>query len=235
MHSGGLVGCVDVSRPDLGLQQIQLDSTEIVGNLLRIWRQDQPEPRWPCTLAEAYIRGGDLIATYEPTNDWPYSSQLYWRLDAFEVPEVRSTASLLVSVQTHLLDTWPIISVGSELVCSEVLRLVPANNSAVRCTPSNREQWLQPMGDYCCILFRLQDHPWTYVEMIPANDLSRFRVWHNDDSVGSSEWQLFGEFLEKGVIRRARVEILLLPRDNDVHLATTCCRELTRRPPPLTT
>jgi len=203
--------------------------------MLHLWRQDGADSGWPLALADAYTRGDDLVATYQPTNVWPYSPQLYWRIDSMAVEEVRSSLSLWISVQTHLLDTWPTVYVGSQLASSEVIRLVPAGNLTIPCLSSDREQWLQPAGDYCCILCRLEDHPWTYVEMMPASDCRQFRVWHSDDGIGYTEWQLFGEFLEKGVIRRARVETLLVPRENDVALATACCAVLSRRPPPLAT
>ena len=43
------------------------------------------------------------------------------------------------------------------------------------------------------------------------------------------------DFLEKGVIRRARVHAAVLPRENDVELALECCRAIENRPLPLTT
>jgi hypothetical protein len=41
--------------------------------------------------------------------------------------------------------------------------------------------------------------------------------------------------LEKGVIRRARLQSLFVPRENDVQLVAECCRAIESRPLPLTT
>jgi hypothetical protein len=49
------------------------------------------------------------------------------------------------------------------------------------------------------------------------------------------EWRLFSEFLEKGVIRRARVHAAILPRQNDLEIAAACCAAIDRLELPLTT
>ncbi len=49
-----------------------------------------------------------------------------------------------------------------------------------------------------------------------------------------SQWELFAEFLEKGVIRRARLQSLFVPRENDVQLVAECCQAIEHRPLPLT-
>ena len=49
------------------------------------------------------------------------------------------------------------------------------------------------------------------------------------------EWRLFAEFLEKGVIRRARVHGAIVPRKNDIEIAAACCRAIDGLELPLTT
>ena len=66
----------------------------------------------------------------KPTDDWPFSPQLYWRANSLRaVDGVLASASLLVSVQTHLLDTVPQIAVASQLPCDETL-LVSVSDGA---------------------------------------------------------------------------------------------------------
>ena len=48
--------------------------------------------------------------------------------------------------------------------------------------------------------------------------------------IAVAEWHLFADFLEKGVIRRARVHAALLPRENDFELAVECCRAMEQMP-----
>ncbi len=50
----------------------------------------------------------------------------------------------------------------------------------------------------------------------------------------SAKWELFADFLEKGVIRRARVYGVLLPREDDIELALECCAAVQQIPLPLT-
>ena len=69
---------------------------------------------------------------------------------------------------------------------------------------------------------------------MPTTDFRQLAIDHDKSTIGS-RWQLFGEFLEKGVIRRARLQSLFLPRENDVQLAAEACQSIERRPLPLTT
>ena len=49
------------------------------------------------------------------------------------------------------------------------------------------------------------------------------------------EPELIAEFMEKGVIRRTRLDSVFLPRERDVELVAECCSQFATRPLPLTT
>src|SRR4051794_6716645 len=69
---------------------------------------DRTAAAWPLRAADVYIRGDDLVASYEPAADWPFSPQLYWQSGPLrQLDGVCASLSLLVSVQTQLLDTFP--------------------------------------------------------------------------------------------------------------------------------
>jgi hypothetical protein len=145
---------------------------------------------------------------------------------------VHGWLSLLVSVETHLLDTWPRICVGSQLACREVLQIDPAMGTA---SAIEREQTLQSAPGICCVLRRLRDVPVSYAEIVPASDFRELTVRRDAPDSFWVEWDLFADFLEKGVIRKARLHGTFLPRENDIGIALECCRAIERRPLPLTT
>jgi hypothetical protein len=192
-------------------------------------------PPWPLRTTEAYIRGHDLVASYEPAADWPFSPQLYWQADTMRhVAEVRASLSLLVSVQTHLLDTRPRIAVASQLPPGELLLISPHCDGGSRAEIVSDDRRVHPTTQMCCVLVRPRESQITYAEIVAPSD---FQVLHvrPQDSGTSIEWELFSEFLEKGVIRRARVHSVLMPRDNDIDLAAACCEATKRLELPLTT
>src|SRR5262249_47890381 len=106
-----------------------------------------------------------------------------------------------------------------------------ANPSAMLFDPS---QTISVTNEDCCVVMRLADQPLSYIEIMPAGDFHAVRPSRDKDNV-TFEWRLFAEFLEKGVIRRARVHCAIVPRDKDVGIAAACCRAIDRLELPLTT
>src|SRR5688572_27485433 len=85
LQVGALSARVDAFHPELGLQNLQLNGRNAAARLLSIHRdeEDAAECTWPLSLAEAYVRGNDLVASYQPSDDWPYAPQIYWSAKAF--------------------------------------------------------------------------------------------------------------------------------------------------------
>lgn len=243
LRHGAVRGSIDIAHPDRGLTNVVSNAQALRGHMLAIRRRSEatshgvtsPESgsSWPLGVADAYVRGNDLVASYRPTEDWPYAPQLYWRANTLDdIPGVVSSLSLLVSVETHLLDTWPRIDIGSQLRCAEVLHIDAASGAA---ETLQRDQSMPTSSGSCCILRRLADWPISYAEIMPGNDFCQLAVRHDRDNHCTVEWQLFADFLEKGVIRRAQLQTAFLPRENDVRLAMACCKAMEHRPLPLTT
>jgi len=241
LQCGALQGQVDVARPQLGLHRLSLDLAALNGQICSIERDaesDASAAAWPAKLADAYVRGGDLVATYQATDDWPFAPQVYWRAEMPEsMDEVLGSLSLLVSVSTHLLDTHPRISATTQLAADEVLHVAPSDDEDVRTTSltGRRESVLRPGTDACCLLWRLPGGKISYAEIVPASDFRQLTVRHDKNGACQARWELFADFLEKGVIRRARLQTAFLPRENDAQLAAACCRHFADRPLPLTT
>lgn len=235
-------GRVDVSHPELGLDAISAGTGSFIGRILCVRRssdssdnreQHQGAP-WP--LADAYVRGADLVTTYAPTEGWPFSPQIYWRINSTDRREQSCSLSLLVSVQTHLLETWPRISIESDLHSAEVLLVSAQANDGIDSNPlGHGNHVFFPTTSAGCILHRPAGADFSYAEIMPPSDFREMRLSWNADGSCHTAWSLFADFLEKGVIWRARLQSLLLPRGNDVELARACCQAIDERPLPLTT
>jgi hypothetical protein len=243
--AGDFSGEVDVARPQLGIRIEPLDQPHTSRAFLRAYRTDQLLPEeaqqrdgssaWPLPVADAYVRGNDLVATYGATDDWPYSPQLYWQAGMLRVIEgVLGSLSLLVSVQTHLLNTWPMVSIGSSLGDCELLCLMVDDRGVGDIVRIDSERTSASQGDVLGAIYRWPDSPVSYAECVMSGDAREISFRADPQGRLFVEWRIFADFLEKGVIRRARVNGALLPRENDVELALECCRAIEQCPLPLT-
>ena len=246
LRDGAWQAQVDVAHPERGLHELRVGRTALDGQLVAVVPGgDTP---WQAKLADAYVRGPDVVATYEPTADWPYAPQLYWRAEPADGREgVIASLSLLVSIQTSLLDTHPQVEIASSLPAEEVLRVAIGGGDELHVEAFlGGERTVHPRADVCCVVRRLPGGKLSYAEFMSASDFRQLSVDfqpppgnHPTPTSAAGEchtrWELFAEFLEKGVIRRARLQLALLDRQDDVNLAATCCRHLKRRPLPLTT
>ncbi len=235
-------GRVDVSHPELGLNAISVGTGSFTGRILCVTRSDdssdsrQQHRGAPWPLADAYVRGADLVATYAPTEGWPFSPQIYWRINPTDRGDQSCSLSLLVSVQTHLLETWPSISIESDLRSAEVLLVSAQANDGIDFNAlSLGDHVFYPTASAGCILHRPAGADFSYAEIMPPSDFREMRLSWNTDGFCHTAWSLFADFLEKGVIWRARLQSLLLPRREDVELAKACCQAIDQRPLPLTT
>jgi hypothetical protein len=245
-----LTGRLDTSHPGHGLHHLALDGRAFDARLLCIYRISKRAkpveyptspaehaitkgPEW--MVADSYVRGCDLVASYLPSKEWPYSPEVYWRVCSEFGACALASISLILSVNTHLLDSWPRISLQSCFTAEEVLFLhadaTKENTDVIR----KSEHVFRPSSTLSCRLHRLPDRPFSYAEIMPATDFCEARIQHNADNKCYARWELFSHFLEKGVIRRARLQAVVLPRENDVELALRCCRQLENAPLPLTT
>jgi hypothetical protein len=236
LSCGKLSGRIDALRPNAGLHDVAFDGARQMMSMLRAYRSDSThEKSWPLPVAESYVRGNDLVASYQATEEWPFSPQLYWRANSLRaVNGVLASASLLVSVQTHLLDTIPQIVVMSQLPCDETLLVSVSGSSQPNAMRTDALQTIPSASEDCCVVSRLRDVPLSYVEIMPAGDFHAVSLLAEANEK-AFEWRLFAEFLEKGVIRRARVHAAIVPRDSDIEIAAACCAAIDGLELPLTT
>jgi hypothetical protein len=212
----GLLATVDLSRPQLGLCGLEyrgrrLESTALLGVEL-------PSSKVP-PISDVYVRQSDLIVTYTQTPELPFRVQIYWRT-AFG-PEQQPAIDLQISVQTSLLDSQPQVTTAT-LLPDAALRHFAIDGA-------------DAPGRHGYDLVRPADHEVSYVEMLhPADDPAGSSAIQASAD-GGIRHRLFASFLEKGVILRARLRGVLLPRQRDAELAAEAYRLFLAAPPPLAT
>lgn len=160
-------------------------------------------------IADAYVRGSDLVVTYAQTEARPFALQIYWRVNLVGERVVQLDG--IVSLQTCLLESFPLITARTELP-SEITDGMPAGT-----------------------LLRGGSTAWSYAELVQPEDRGESPDIDssNRDRVAIHH-QLGGQFLEKGVIRRLRLRGLFLPRENDLKLAEKYLASLENEELPLT-
>jgi hypothetical protein len=234
LEVGPIRASINLERPDLGLHALQQDAAPIEGSLLAV-SSDEDRLTWPAKIVDAYVRGNDVVATYAGESAWPYAPQIYWSAgDNHSTGGTLSLLSLVVSIQTNLLDTYPRLFARSRLQTDEVLSVSVAGDELLVDSHADGAICIDPRATACGQLCRLPGGKFSYAEILLRTDFRRLFV-QRSGAACSLQWELFSEFLEKGVIRRARLQSLLVPRDNDVQLVAECCQAIEKRPLPLTT
>lgn len=191
---GGTDWSVDTARPGNGLRGRSLGGESAA--VLAIG-PSRPEAE-PLQLAEVYTRGVDLIADYAPTENFPFHTELYWRAER-TATNAATRLTLIVSVRTDLLDTWPLLSVCSRLEGSA--HPLSADDSGV----------MSSVDETRATAVLVTGNNLSWFEAVHPSDRTEALLDCEPDGGGStSHWRLFSQFLEKGVIRRARVTAALL-------------------------
>lgn len=157
-------------------------------------------------LLDAYVRGIDLVARYGPCEAFPFRTEVYWRA-------AEAGLQLIVSVETDLLDTHPVIGVRSVMPADRAGSSAPTDGLLV-CPLESGRAWCEAVH--------------------PSDRQEADLVIHAaEEGAVAWEWTLFARFLEKGVIRRARLAGATLP-DGRRETASRWLDDLATQPIPLT-
>ncbi len=230
-----LLARVNLRQPHFGLADVAwLDRTLAD---VRLLQAQLPDAGAGQRLVEAYVRGQDLIATYEAASEEKSATQMYWRYVEHADLEAAGV-ELIVSVRTELLDADASLTLGSELACRELVQAVDQDATRflpapVAGTPGNRPAHLDGVG---LLIHRVTDAV-SVLEMLHPADFSALELVADAGSTGRvrSRFRLFQERLEKGVIRRARAQTLLCRPADDEAIARECYLRLRASEAPLTT
>ena len=233
LTAGDLRAEVDVPRADRGLD-VAIRGNQLVGRFLEVHLPAVENPGEE-RVTDCYARNNDLVATYTDARLGNVRPQIYWRAIAGSGNAVGVEA--IVSVQTNLLDSRPAISTETEIRAAEVRQLASLEGERfASIAPSQNPVLIEPSRSPAAFLFHIADQPLAYFEMaFPGDCHAASLKFPHSGGIARLNFALFGERLEKGVIRRARVRGLFLSGDNLEATALCCYREFLAAPLPLTT
>ncbi len=226
---------VSLRQPEPGLGDIErLQSALPDARLLQLQLSDAGAGQ---RLVEAYVRGSDLVASYEAASGRASATQVYWRY--VEHAELGAAGvELIVSVRTESSDADPSLTVGSELACRELIQAAAPDATSFQPIPVSAKMadQLFRLAGVGLFVRRLTGDAVSYVEMVHPADFSsvEFAVGGGPAGCIRSRFGLFEERLEKGVIRRARARGLLCRREGDEAVARECYLRLLASEAPLT-
>jgi hypothetical protein len=205
LTAGELAATIDLGEFDLGLQSVNWAGSLIEGRVLgpQLPRVSGAQP----PITECYIRGSDLVTSFERPGPLAAVPHVYWRVRHGNAARAVGI-ELIVSMRTDLLDSEPQTHVVTEL-----------SHATIRYEP-----------------FRMLDLPGgvSFFQIVHPDDLFAVEERRIGDRYRIRA-TLFPERLEKGVIRRARICGWFLPSDSDLAVAVELAREFIAEPPPLTT
>lgn len=187
-------------------------------------------------LIEHYARGCDLITTYASSSPRATRSQVYWR--AIGIDDRVTGLELIVSMQTSQLDGDPTLISRSLVAASKVWCLRPGRAVFDQLPLRQPSRWTgDEAGAPVAFLFRWSQFQLSYLQMADPADLGNIELGGHQETLGLVQlrYELFPERIEKGVIRRARMQGLLLPAKDDQTIATECWLRMAAASPPLTT
>jgi len=240
LRYGRFSALVDALGPASGLRQVRFSELELPGaELLKVGLPSVPE-QLAAEHVELYARGADLVATYRETPQRPFRTQVYYRAMP-ETPGVIGGLELVVSVQTHLLESDPGLGVRSYVPWSTVSWLLDPVTAEFEPLPIEREPWdILRAGGPGCLLFAGPPE-FCYAEMAhPADEPhSSFsiegRTIDDTNNLVELRHRLFSRSLEKGVILKARILSLFLVPDGARPTLAKCYADFAASDPPLTT
>lgn len=214
-RAAATVARLDLAAPAAGLTVDGAGADHLLGVDLR----------GPCGgPADHWVRGTDLVATYEPDDPRRLRATAMWRL----VPAAVAAWELVVSAQTALLHADPALAIVSDVACDAAWWTTAAAGS--RWTPLGEPRRLP--DEAAAVLLRrattaalVAVHPQDPRRIAVATAGGRARV----------ECGIFPAAIEKGVILRSRVLAAVGPAAGAEAWAADLCATFAASPPFLDT
>jgi hypothetical protein len=195
---------VDAANPQRGVQWSTDKKLAFQGVTLQF--VPPASAKGPLQLHDLYVRGCDLVASYDQIPGAEVQPQLYWRLLQHAALEAIGV-EVLISMQTSLLHSDPKCAIESALpgvrtaVWDQASKLWRHSEEN-----SNFHLQLARQSRGCVSWFSPAKENYSYVEIVYPDD-----VVAQDLTLGRCQTAFFAEPLEKGVIRRGRVAGWLVP------------------------
>ena len=184
----------------------------------------RPLPHHSLQTEEVYVRENDLIVRFGQSEQDEYAFQLDWQMLG-DFTSLVHGVELWVSIQTRLLDSSPELEISSEgeFAGWRVYQHEQLTAQAIRSGKSTTAAALVSSGTAGTTrLWLIEPSDQSQVRLLTAADESVQRV------------RLFGSFLEKGVIRRARMRFMIIEGELSTETLKSIYREFAASPLPLT-
>ena len=186
----------------------------------------EPHPVHQFQIEEAYVREQDLIVRYAQSAADMFALQFQWRLISHPEPSAVGV-ELWVSIQTSYLDTAPSLVLTSDLPGNH-RRILTHGDLVTGDDPGST-----PASGTGGIIAEAGSSGPACAWFIEPRDLSQFHLLSNPDAP-RQQGKLFGAFLEKGVIRRARMQLLMMEQSPTPQQLSDLYQSFASSPLPLT-
>jgi hypothetical protein len=190
-----------------------------------------PLPNHSLHAEEIYVRQQDLIARFSQVGKDQYGFQVDWRL-LDTISDFEVGIEVWISLQTNLLDSAPKIQARSRGVGAWKSWTHQQLVSQVGPSDDASQGWSsQNASAIAAISSSTQDC--SCLCLIEPRDLQQVS-WTSQPSNNEQQAELFGQFLEKGVIRRARMQLLASKKQIGLLEIQRAYQQLINRELPLT-
>ena len=218
LRAGNLQFDVNLESPQVGLQNTTAYQQKLSHNQFIQLKMGLEKE----SVAEVYHRGDDLIALYHSDSQRQATPQLYWRM-----LEHRGAMGIetIISLQTDLLDSRCPIHTSTKMA-----------NTLTAKALTQEGQWEPPHSvlNAKAILVQLSSSI-SYLEIVHPTDLMNTLVQDGTEAAIAWEHTVLDLQLEKGVIRRARLQSWWLHDDSELELTNELIDRFSESTPPLTT
>ena len=251
---GGYIGEFDLRRPDLGLRLRSAGST--LESYLAVQFAEPSRVR----ASDCYARADDLVLMYPQTAERPFNVQLQYRVFAGGGPDTRFPqhpdmprpaapgledallVELWISNYTFSLDTNPEVDTRCFALADEdaaLLQLYEADGGEADLSPCATAD-ADGLSIAAAVLSGRGERVNDAAVMIhPTDQLDSQLMVTGNGSVAAEpiavQLRMFGRFMEKGVIRRARVRLLVSPEPIEESTLRAHYADFAASPLPLTT
>jgi hypothetical protein len=195
----------------------------------------RPLPGHAMLAEEIYVRERDLIARFGQSESDEYAFQLDWQLLSVDPPFLAGV-ELWLSIQTSLLDARPALEVicrspdalawhsyqHDQLLTDAQMVSIDDNPSVDVRHPERGPAALVCQAASAAGLWLIEPSDQCHVAIVSADGDVAMRL------------RLFGHFMEKGVIRRARMRFLVANGELSIDKLSEAYRRFANSPLPLT-
>ena len=229
-------GIFDLNKPDQGLILVPtvsgiLQSPDYDDAGIRLFKVALPNVDSSVRLGDFYSRGEDITIQY-PADDYRnFNIQLDLRV-------IRQTDDVLVvefwlSIQTHLLDSRPSVKINFELPAMPTKTIF--SDEEMTQSESDTELTEDKQVPAGLIAETTIGGPYVssslFIHPLDQRDICWMHSQEGDSDV-EIEW--FGQFMEKGVIRRGRMQVVLSQKPMTMEYFRALYKDFAGSPLPLT-